>query len=120
MASRINVDITADDQSDGELVARLITANLSAHGFDDVTNNSSLLDDDKEDEILEAMRTLNPSIFNSEVVLEVSTFEETATISSDDAPGVLDEVPGSVDLPGADEFPDPETQLDEELDGEDD
>jgi Tfp pilus assembly protein PilW len=106
---RINVDITADDQADGELVARLITAQLSEAGFEDVTNVSGPTHNDKDEEVLEAMRNLSPAIFNAEVVVDVSVFEETALVAGaddDDIPGdqFPDQGPTDDDaIPGADE-----------------
>ena len=99
-ASRINIDITADDQTEGELVSRLIAASLNNNGFEDVTNTSGHHTNDQEEEVVEAMRALNPEIFSSEITIEVGVFEEdeTAVImaAADDENG-----------PGLDEFPEP-------------
>lgn len=87
---RFNIDITADDQSDGEMLARLVTAQLSSAGFEDITNLSGPTHNDKDEEVLEAMRNLTPSIFNAEVVLDVSVFEPSAVLAGtadDDIPG---------------------------------
>lgn len=96
--SRINIDVTAEDQSDGELVARLISASLNAHNFDDVTNVSNLTHQDTEDEVVEAMRNLNPAIFASEVVIDVQPFEPDQASSPDDVPGI-----GEFPEPGEDD-----------------
>lgn len=104
---RINIDVTSDDQSDSDLVARLIVATLNTHGFEDVTNVTTPTHVDKEEEVVEAMQNLNPSIFSAEVVVEASVFEESAAIA-----GSADEVPGE-------EFPDPAQEEDEELSNDD-
>jgi hypothetical protein len=90
---RLSIDITADDQADGDLAARLVAATFNTHGFDDVTNNSHPTHLDREEEVIEAMRTLNPAIFQSEVTIDVSTFEEAPALAG-------------ADVPGDDEFPD--------------
>ena len=89
---RINIDITADDQSDGELVSRLIATTLTGNDFIDVTNTGSLHHTDTDVDVLESMRNLSPSIFASEVTIDVDTF---------DTPG--DEVPGIGEFPTGDE-----------------
>ena len=104
--SRINIDITADDQTEGELVSRLIAASLNNNGFEDVTNTTCHHANDQEEEVVEAMRNLNPEIFNSEITIEVSAFENgddpVVVAAADDEPG-----------PGVDEFPEPEPESDD-------
>lgn len=102
---RISVDVTADDQSDADLVARLIVATLDTHGFQDITNVTAPMHNDKEEEVLEAMQTLNPALFNYEVVVESNVFEDTSTTLPDALPG--------------EEFPDPASEPDEELENDD-
>lgn len=103
---RINIEVTADDQTDSELVARLITASLNTHGFEDVTNVASPLQNDKEEEVVEAMKGLNPGLFTAEVTVESSTFDETATPTADDVPG--------------EEFPEQGAGDDDDIPGDDD
>lgn len=104
--SRINIDITADDQTEGELVSRLIAASLNNNGFEDVTNTACHHANDQEEEVVEAMRNLNPDIFNSEVTIEVGTFENgdepIVVAGADDEAG-----------PGVDEFPEAEPESDD-------
>lgn len=87
---RINIDITADDQGDADLVARHVTATLTQAGFEDVTNISHT-HVDRDDEVVEAMRNLSPGIFTSEVVIDTSTFADSrvtlAGEGDDDIPG---------------------------------
>jgi hypothetical protein len=104
---RINIDVTSDDQADGELVARLITAQLSEAGFEDVTNVSGPTHNDKDEEVLEAMRNLSPAIFNAEVVVDVSTFEVSAVVAGE----------GDDDIPG-DNFPDQGASDDDAIPGD--
>lgn len=99
---RINIEVTADDPNDSELVARLVTASLNTHGFEDVTNVSAPTHTDKEEEVVEAMRNLSPSIFTAEVTVESSTFDES------DGIGGTDDVPGE-------EFPEQEGGDDDEI-----
>lgn len=108
---RINIDITADDQTEGELVSRLIAATLNNNGFEDVTNTSGHHANDQEEEVVEAMRALNPEMFNSEITIDVSTFEEIEDIS----PIVVDEEAG----PGVDEFPEPSPDSDDDISEDD-
>lgn len=106
--SRINIDITADDQTEGELVSRLIAASLNNNGFEDVTNTSCHHANDQEEEVVEAMRALNPEMFSSEITIEVSLFEEG------DEPVILagaDDENG----PGLDEFPEPGPDNDDDI-----
>ena len=105
--SRINIGVTADDQTDGELVSRLIAVALNNNGFEDVTNTACHHANDQEEEVVEAMRALNPEIFSSEVTIDVQTFEEIdgpadPIAASNDEPG-----------PGIDEFPEPDTESDD-------
>lgn len=67
----ININIIADDRDDAEIAARLVAATFNSNGFEDVTNNSHPTHIDREEEVVEAMRNLNPSIFQSEVVIDV-------------------------------------------------
>ena len=105
---RINVAITADDQTEGELVSRLIAASLNNNGFEDVTNTACHHANDQEEEVVEAMRALNPEIFSSEVTIDVSTFEEVdgpePVAASEDEPG-----------PGIGEFPEPSPDNDDDI-----
>lgn len=87
MAGRINIDISADDQAEADLAARLVAATFNSHGFDDVTNNSHPTHLDQEEEVVEAMRNLTPGIFGSEVVIDVTPFEDTVTLAGADQPG---------------------------------
>ncbi len=105
--SRINIDITADDQTEGELVSRLIAASLNNNGFEDVTNTACHHANDQEEEVVEAMRALNPEIFSSEVTIDVQTFEEVD--------GPADSIAASNDEagPGVDEFPEAEPESDD-------
>lgn len=96
---RISIDISADDQADGDLAARLVAATFNTHGFDDVTNNSHPTHLDREEEVVEAMRNINPAIFQSEVTIDVSVFDAAPEMAG-------------VDVPGDDEFA--ETSEDEE------
>ena len=100
---RISIEVMADDQSDGELVSRLITANLNAHGFDDVTNVACPTHNDQEEEVVEAMHNLNPSLFQYEVSIDVSLFDNEPALAG-------------ADQPGEDEFPDDETDENEDRD----
>jgi hypothetical protein len=75
--NRINIDITADDAEDGNLVARLIAANLNQNGFEDVTNVSHPVAIERDEEVVAAMNTLSPGIFQTEVVIDTSTFDTT-------------------------------------------
>ena len=105
---RINIDITADDQTEGELVARFIATALTNNGFDDVTNTSGHHANDQEEEVIEAMRSLNPEMFNSEVTIDTTTFEEgeePITIAGAD----------EENAPGLDEFPEPESGNDDDI-----
>lgn len=109
MANRINVDITADDQADGELTARLVAAALNQNGFEDVTNISHPVAIERDEEVVAAMKNLSPGIFDSEVVIEVSTFAEAPVMAGegeDDIPG--DGIPEANgddddDVPGSDD-----------------
>jgi hypothetical protein len=86
---RINIDITADDQVDADLVGRHITASLTQAGFEDVTNISHT-HVDRDDEVVAAMRNLSPGIFNAEVTIETSVFAESPVMAGegeDDIPG---------------------------------
>lgn len=88
--NRINVDITADDQLNGDLASRLVAAAFQQAGFEDVTNvTHHHIETDSE--VIEAMRNINPSIFGAEVVIEASTFESlvvpAGTSDDDDLPG---------------------------------
>jgi Tfp pilus assembly protein PilW len=85
--NRINIDITADDAEDGNLVARLIAANLNQSGFEDVSNISHPVAIERDDEVVAAMNTLSPGIFQAEVVIDTSTFDTTpsgAAVGEDD------------------------------------
>lgn len=84
---RINIDIQAEDQADGDLAARLVAASFNSHGFEDVTNNSHPTHIDQEEEVVEAMRNLNPSIFNSEVIIDVSVSDDSPVLAGADQPG---------------------------------
>lgn len=86
--SAINIDISAEDQADGDMVARLITATLTGSGFEDVTNISGPAHQDTDVEVLEAMRNLNPMIFQSEIIVDVSPLEIAPPISGEDGPGI--------------------------------
>jgi hypothetical protein len=105
---RINIDITADDQTEGELIARLIAASLDNNGFTDITNTSGHHANDQEEEVVASMMALNPEIFNSEVTIDVTTFEEgdePITLSAaDDESG-----------PGVGEFPEAGTDNDDDI-----
>lgn len=85
--SRISVEVMADDQSDGELVSRLIAASLNSHGFDDVTNVACPTHNDQEEEVVEAMRNLNPSLFQAEVTIDVGVFDDEPALAGADQPG---------------------------------
>lgn len=82
MANRINVDITADDAEDGNLVARLIAANLNQNGFEDVTNVAHPVAIERDEEVVAAMNSLSPGIFTTEVVIDVSTFDNTPSAAA--------------------------------------
>lgn len=75
--SRIDINISAEDPADGELVSRLVNSTLNHSGFTDVelVHNSGS-DQETNDDVLQAMRNLSPSIFTSEVTIGVSAYEE--------------------------------------------
>ena len=104
--SRINIAVTADDQTEGELVSRLIAVSLTDAGFEDVTNTSGHHTNDQEEEVVEAMRNLNPEIFNSEVTIDTQTFEE---VDGPELVAAAGDEPG----PGVDEFPEAEPEPDD-------
>jgi hypothetical protein len=85
--ARINIDVSADDQSDADLAARLVAATFNTHGFDDVTNNSHPTHIDQEEDVVEAMHNLNPGIFQSEVIINATAFEEPVELAGADSPG---------------------------------
>lgn len=89
MTNRINIDITADDAEDGNLAARLIAASFNANGFEDVTNVSHPVAIERDEEVVAAMNTLSPGIFQAEIVIDTSTFDTTPAIGGLDD----DEVP---------------------------
>lgn len=98
-ANSVSIDITADDQVEGELIARLVSASLNANGFEDVTNTSCHYSNEQEEEVVLAMWALNPEIFTYEITIEVSAFEDDGA----EALAAADNEPG----PGLEEFPDP-------------
>lgn len=74
--SRIDINVSAEDPADGELVSRLINSTMNHNGFTDIellghTGNHQETNDD----VLVAMRNLSPSIFSSEVTIGVSDYE---------------------------------------------
>ena len=100
---RLCIEVTAEDQSDGDQVGRLLQAALVKNGFEDVTlATSSSPKIEQEEEVVEAIRALNPSLFTAEVTIETSTFDAVDTVG--------DEIPGE-------DFP--EDEVDEELEDED-
>jgi hypothetical protein len=103
---RINIDVTADDQVDADLVARHITSSLTQAGFEDVTNMSHT-HVDRDDEVVAAMRNLSPGIFTSEVVVETSTFAESPVMAGE----------GDDDIPGPG-IPDADTDGDDDNDSD--
>ncbi len=98
---RIYIDVSADDQQEGDLTARLIASTLNTNGFDDVVNNAHPTHLDQEEEVVEAMKNLTPGIFQSEVVIDVTPFEDTVELAGVDQPGD-DEVPEGDDDDGED------------------
>lgn len=83
--SRIDINISAEDQSDGELVARLVNSTLNHNGFTDVALiHNSGSDQETNEDVLEAMRNLSPSVFSSEVTIGVSAFEEDEVVAAGD------------------------------------
>lgn len=96
--SRIDINISAEDQTDGDLVSRLVTAALTNNGFEDVTSMTHNTHVESEEDVIVAMRGLNPSIFASEITVAVSDYES--------------ELPDAVDdsaRPGDETFPDPDS-----------
>lgn len=85
--ARLSIEITAEDQADGDLAARLVAATFNTHGFDDVTNTTHPTHIDREEEVVEAMRMINPAIFEAEVTIDVSVFEEGPALAGVDVPG---------------------------------
>lgn len=74
--ARIDINVSAEDPADGELVSRLINSTMNHNGFTDIdllqhTGNHQETNED----VLESMRNLSPSIFSSEVTIGVSAFE---------------------------------------------
>ena len=87
---RIDINVSAEDQSDGELVSRLINSTLNHNGFTDVALvHNSGSDQETNEDVLEAMRNLSPSVFSSEVTIGVSEFEEDEVV----VPGEGEEFP---------------------------
>lgn len=94
----IRIDVTANNQTDADLASRLIAASFNQNGFEDVTNLSHPIHIDRDEEVVEAMRNLSPSIFNAEVTIEAGVFEATENVVA----GIDDDGVG----PG-ETFPDP-------------
>lgn len=79
MDSRITVEVTADNQVDADLAGRLVAASFNSAGFEDVNIASSPTPHiEQEEEVVEAMRGLSPTIFSSEVVIETNVFDANA------------------------------------------
>lgn len=100
--NRINIDVIGDNQADADLAARLVAATFNQNGFDDVTivGHAHI---DTDEEVVAAMQNLSPSIFQAEVVIEASVFDDTAPALA----GGDDEGPG-------DTFPDPDNNGDDD------
>jgi hypothetical protein len=99
--SRLNIDVIGDNQADADLAARLVAATFNQNGFDDVTivGHAHV---DTDEEVVAAMQNLSPSIFQAEVVIEASVFEESNAMAAEGG----DEGPGNP-------FPDPDEGEDE-------
>lgn len=100
----IRIEVTANNQTDAELGARLVAATFNNNGFEDVTNLSQPLHIDRDEEVVEAMRNLSPSIFNAEVIIEANVFDSSSTVAGVDDDGVG---PGET-------FPDPDADGNDE------
>ena len=93
----IRIEVIAGNQTDADLGARLVAASFNNNGFEDVTNLSQPLHIDRDEEVVEAMRNLSPSIFNAEITIEASVFDPSSSVVGVDDDG---------DSPG-ETFPDP-------------
>lgn len=100
-ADSIRIDVTANNQTDADLAARLVAASFNQNGFEDVTNLTHPTHIDRDEEVVAAMRNLSPGIFMSEVIIDASTFEPTEVVGGTD-----DDVPGE-------SFPEPDGDDDE-------
>lgn len=94
---RIDINVSAEDSVDGDLVSNLISTTLTTHGFTDVANVGSVNNYQTDPEVLTAMRNLSPSIFDSEITVGISEYEPPES-----ADGIEE------GLPGNEEFADPE------------
>lgn len=100
--ARIDINIAAEDPVEGDFVGRLVTAALTTNDFDDVTSSVHSAHQETEEDVVAAMRNLNPVIFSAEITVGVTPFEE-ALIDAD-APA------------GDTEFPSPESEDSEDPD----
>lgn len=99
---RIQIDITADDQSTADLAARGVAAWFSNNGFEDVTNNTHPTHIDRDEEVVAAIQAISPMMFQAEVVIDAGVFEESSVLAGTDG----EEGPGDV-------FPEPTDDDDE-------
>ncbi len=85
--SRIDVNIAAEDQTEGDFVARLVTAALNSNGFEDVTSMGHSNHQETEDDVVAAMRSLHPDVFVAEITVGVVPFEEETIDASETVVG---------------------------------
>lgn len=85
--SRIDINISAEDPTEGDLVSRLLTSALTNNGFEDVTSMTHNTHIETQEDVVIAMRGMNSSIFTSEITIGVSNYEPESPTDLDSIGG---------------------------------